>query len=467
MKISSICCIGAGYVGGPTMAIIAQKCPHIKVTVVDLNADRIASWNDQDVNNIPIYEPGLSALVAEARGRNLFFSTDVEKAIDESQMIFISVNTPTKTYGLGKGMAADLKFIELCARQIASVAKDSKIVVEKSTLPVRTAEAIKNILDNTGNGVQFQILSNPEFLAEGTAVQDLQNPDRVLIGGINSVEGKEAINSLVEIYANWVPKENILTTNLWSSELSKLTANAFLAQRVSSINAISELCEKTEADVDEVAKAIGMDSRIGSKFLKSSVGFGGSCFQKDILNLVYIAKSYGLNEVADYWEQVVIMNDHQKRRFASNIVQTLYNTVSGKKITFLGWAFKKDTNDTRESAAINVAEYLIHEQANIAVYDPKVGKKQILFDLNYLDTITSENIEKNILVLQDPYEACKNAHAITILTEWDEFKSYDWQRIYDEMQKPAFVFDGRNILDPKKMKEIGFIFSAVGSSHKN
>ena len=464
MKISSICCIGAGYVGGPTMAIIAQKCPHIKVTVVDLNAERIAAWNDSDVNNIPIYEPGLSALVAEARGRNLFFSTEVDQAISEAQMIFISVNTPTKTYGLGKGMAADLKYIELCARQIANVAKDNKIIVEKSTLPVRTAEAIKSILDNTGNDVQFQILSNPEFLAEGTAVQDLQNPDRVLIGGINSPEGKEAIDALVEIYANWVPKENILTTNLWSSELSKLTANAFLAQRVSSINAISELCEKTEANVDEVAKAIGMDSRIGSKFLKSSVGFGGSCFQKDILNLVYIAKSYGLNEVADYWEQVVIMNDHQKKRFASNIVRTLYNTVSGKRIAFLGWAFKKDTNDTRESAAINVAEYLINEQANITVFDPKVRRKQILFDLNSLGVLDSADVD-GVETVENPYDACKDAHAIAVLTEWDEFKSYDWQRIYDNMQKPAFVFDGRNILDPQEMKAIGFNFTAVGSSH--
>jgi UDPglucose 6-dehydrogenase len=464
MKINSICCIGAGYVGGPTMAIIAQKCPHIKVTVVDLNAERIAAWNDEDVTKIPIYEPGLSDLVSEARGRNLFFSTDVEKAIDEAEMIFISVNTPTKTYGLGKGMAADLKYIELCARQIASVAKTNKIVVEKSTLPVRTAEAIKSILDNTGNAVQFQILSNPEFLAEGTAVSDLQNPDRVLIGGNNSKEGQEAIDALVEIYANWVPKANILTTNLWSSELSKLTANAFLAQRVSSINAISELCEKTEANVDEVAKAIGMDSRIGSKFLKSSVGFGGSCFQKDILNLVYIAKSYGLNEVADYWEQVVIMNDHQKRRFASHIVRTLYNTVSGKRIAFLGWAFKKDTNDTRESAAINVAEYLINEQANITVFDPKVRRKQILVDLNSLGVLDSADVD-GVETFDNPYEACKNAHAIAVLTEWDEFKSYDWQRIYDNMQKPAFIFDGRNILDPQEMKTIGFNFTAVGSSH--
>ncbi len=461
MKITSICCIGAGYVGGPTMAVIAQKCPHIKVTVVDLNAERIAAWNDPDVNNIPIFEPGLSDMVAEARNRNLFFSTDVEKGIDEAQMIFISVNTPTKTYGLGKGMAADLKYIELCARQIASVAKDNKIVVEKSTLPVRTAEAVKNILDNTGNGVQFKILSNPEFLAEGTAVEDLLDPDRVLIGG-NDPSG---IESLVEIYAHWVPKERILTTNLWSSELSKLTANAFLAQRVSSINALSEVCEKTGADVNEVARAIGMDSRIGPKFLKASVGFGGSCFQKDILNLVYIAKSYGLDEVADYWEQVVIMNDHQKRRFAHKIVQTLYNTVSGKKIAFLGWAFKKDTNDTRESAAIDVSDYLLHEQANIAVFDPKVGEKQVRYDLAYSGANDSKTIEKNLIVYQDPYEACKGAHAVAVLTEWDEFKTYDWKRIFDNMLKPAFVFDGRNILDADKMKEIGFIFHSVGSAH--
>src|SRR5690554_1781682 len=334
-QIKKITCIGAGYVGGPTMSVIAQKNPEIDITVVDLNTERIAAWNDTDLSKLPIYEPGLDAVVGEARGRNLFFSTDIEKAIDEADMIFISVNTPTKTYGKGKGMAADLKYIELCARQIAKVAKTDKIVVEKSTLPVRTAQAIKDILDNTGNGVKFQILSNPEFLAEGTAVQDLINPDRVLIGGEVSAEGKEAMQALVDIYSTWIPKDNILTTNVWSSELSKLVANAFLAQRVSSINAISELCEVTGADVSEVSRAIGMDSRIGPKFLKSSVGFGGSCFQKDILNLVYIAKTYGLNEVADYWEQVIIMNDHQKTRFAENIVSRLYNTVSGKKITFL------------------------------------------------------------------------------------------------------------------------------------
>ena len=463
MVIRNICCIGAGYVGGPTMAVIAYKCPDIKVTVVDVNEARIKAWNDEDVSNIPIYEPGLEDIVAEARGRNLFFSTDVQKAIDEAEMIFISVNTPTKTYGLGKGKAADLKYIELCARQIASVAKTDKIVVEKSTLPVRTAEAIKSILDNTGNGVKFQILSNPEFLAEGTAVQDLLNPDRVLIGGETDEDGHVAINALVDVYANWVSRDKILTTNVWSSELSKLTANAFLAQRVSSINAMSELCEKTGADVNEVARAIGMDSRIGSKFLKASVGFGGSCFQKDILNLVYIAKSYGLNEVADYWEQVIKMNDHQKRRFASNIVKTLYNTVSGKKIVFLGWAFKKDTNDTRESAAIYVADDLLNEEANIAVYDPKVNEQKILADLNYLGTRSNEANSESVQVCDNPYEACKDAYAIAVLTEWDEFKTYNWQRIYDDMKKPAFVFDGRNILDGEELRRIGFVYKGIGS----
>ncbi|GAA3588314.1 UDP-glucose 6-dehydrogenase [Flavivirga amylovorans] len=466
MKIKTICCIGAGYVGGPTMSIIAQKCPHIKITVVDVNASRIAAWNDNNLNRLPIFEPELNDVVKEVRGRNLFFSTDVGKAIDEADMIFISVNTPTKTYGKGKGMAADLKYIELCARQIAKVAKQNKIVVEKSTLPVRTASAIKSILDNTGNGVQFQILSNPEFLAEGTAVQNLLKPDRVLIGGDTSTnEGEVAIQALVEIYSNWVPKKQILTTNVWSSELSKLTANAFLAQRVSSINAMSEICEKTGADIKEVSKAIGMDSRIGSKFLNASVGFGGSCFQKDILNLVYIARSYGLNEVADYWEQVVIMNEHQKNRFSDNIVSTLYNTVSGKKITFLGWAFKKDTNDTRESAAIKVADNLLNEQARISVYDPKVPKEKVYTDLDYLNTRSSSENKSLLTVNKDPYEACKNSHAISILTEWDEFKSYDWEGIYKNMQKPAFIFDGRGLLNKGELEKIGFIYYNIGTGN--
>lgn len=463
MKIKNICCIGAGYVGGPTMSVIAHKNPEIKVNVVDINQDRINSWNDEDLDKLPIYEPGLKEVVKDARGRNLFFSTDVEKAIDDADMIFISVNTPTKTYGKGKGMAADLKFVELCARQIAKVAKNDKIVVEKSTLPVRTAQAIKDILDNTGNNVKFQILSNPEFLAEGTAIQDLLHSDRVLIGGEESQEGKEAIDALVNIYNTWIPRDRILTTNVWSSELSKLVANAFLAQRVSSINAISELCEATGADVNEVSKAIGMDSRIGPKFLKASVGFGGSCFQKDILNLVYIAKSLGLQEVADYWEQVIIMNDYQKKRFAENIVSTLYNTVSGKKITFLGWAFKKDTNDTRESAAIYVADMLLNEQAEITVYDPKVSAERIYEDLDDLGTRTPEENRKLLKVVKEPYEACEEAHAIAVLTEWDEFKEYDWRKIYDSTVKPAFVFDGRKLLDKEDMTQIGFKVYSIGN----
>ncbi|MDP5081732.1 MAG: nucleotide sugar dehydrogenase [Winogradskyella sp.] len=458
MKITKICCIGAGYVGGPTMAVIAKKNPHIKVTIVDLNEERIAAWNDKDVSKLPIYEPGLAEIVKETRGKNLFFSTEIDSAIDESEMIFISVNTPTKTYGKGKGMAADLKYVELCARNIAEVSKTDKIVVEKSTLPVRTAQAIKSILHNTGSDVKFEILSNPEFLAEGTAIEDLLNPDRVLIGG----ESESAIESLANIYGSWVPQDRILRTNVWSSELSKLTANAFLAQRISSINAISELCEHTEADVNEVARAIGMDSRIGPKFLNASIGFGGSCFQKDILNLVYIARTYNLNAVADYWEQVIIFNDHQKRRFSDNLISPLYNTVSGKKIAMLGWAFKKDTNDTRESAAIYVADHLLSEQAHIAVYDPKVSSKKTQADLNYLETRSKEENMKLTKSFDDPYEATKDAHAIAIMTEWDEFKSYDWKKIYNQMKKPAFIFDGRNILNKDEMTNIGFEYSSIG-----
>lgn len=455
-EIKTICCIGAGYVGGPTMTVIAHKCPEIKVTVVDINPERIARWNDEDLDQLPVYEPGLAELVGQARGKNLFFSTDVEGSIEEADMIFISVNTPTKTYGKGKGQAADLKYIELSARTIAKASKSDKIVVEKSTLPVRTAQAIKNILENTSNGIHFEILSNPEFLAEGTAITDLLEADRVLIGGEDTPSGKEAKNALSAIYEHWLPKERILQTNVWSSELSKLVANAFLAQRVSSINAISALCEKTDANVDEVAKAIGQDSRIGPKFLKASVGFGGSCFQKDILNLVYIAKSYGLEEVAAYWEQVVLMNDYQKRRFADQIIQTLYNTVSGKKITFYGWAFKKDTNDTRESAAIYVADALIEEKAEIHVYDPKVSKEQMLTDLNRLGTRTKEENERYLKVIGDPYRAAEEAHAIAIMTEWDQFKTLDYEKIYTQMLKPAFVFDGRRIIDKGALDRIGF-----------
>ena len=447
-----ICCIGAGYVGGPTMAVIAEKCPDVRVTVVDINPERIAAWNS---DTLPIYEPGLSEIVFRVRGRSLFFSTDVDQGIREADIVFISVNTPTKTYGVGAGRAADLKYVEGCARRIAEVAQGETIVVEKSTIPVKTAESITRILHASKNGSRFQVLSNPEFLAEGTAVRDLYEPDRVLIGGEESDAGRAAIGKLASVYAHWVPRERILATNVWSSELSKLTANAFLAQRISSINSISALCEATGANVDEVANAIGKDSRIGAKFLKASVGFGGSCFQKDILNLVYLCEHFGLPEVAAYWEQVVRMNDYQKSRFSRKIVESLFNTVSGKRIAILGFAFKKDTNDTRESAAIKVCRDLIEEQAELAIYDPKVSESRITQDLGAA-------AESRISVVSDAYEAAEGAHAVVILTEWDEFASLDYQRIFDSMKRPAFLFDGRNVTDVDQLRTIGFEVSSIG-----
>ncbi len=452
-----ICCIGAGYVGGPTMAMIAKKCPEIEVTIVDINAARIAAWNSDE---LPVFEPGLDEVVKACRGKNLFFSTDVDGGINAADMIFLSVNTPTKTYGYGAGEAADMRFIESCARRIAEVAKEGKIIVEKSTVPVRTAESVQRILNSNQDGRQFQVLSNPEFLAEGTAITDLENPDRVLIGGETNQGGQAAIQKLVEVYAHWVPRERILTTNLWSSELSKLTANAFLAQRISSINAISALCEATGADVDEVARSIGTDSRVGPKFLKASVGFGGSCFQKDILNLVYLCEYFGLPEVANYWRQVVSMNDYQKRRYTRTVVSNLFNSVSGKKLAVFGFAFKKDTNDTRESAAIYVCRDLLEERAHLSIYDPKVGQAQIESDLGRKEGDESQGGVFH--VESDPYEAAKGAHAILIMTEWDEFKTYDYAKIFETMNKPAFIFDGRNLLEYKALREIGFETRSIG-----
>lgn len=444
-----ICCIGAGYVGGPTMAMIAHKCPEAKVTVVDIDDARIAAWNSE---NLPIFEPGLDQLVSHSRNKNLFFCTNVDKAIHEADIIFISVNTPTKTYGIGAGKASDLKFVEHCARRIGEVATSDKIVIEKSTIPVRTAESIRKILSSKKGGAKFQVLSNPEFLAEGTAVKDLESPSRVLIGGDDSDEGRKAIEVLANIYGKWVPQNRIIRTNLWSSELSKLVSNAFLAQRISSINSISALCEVTGADVQEVANAVGSDLRIGPHFLKSSVGFGGSCFQKDILNLVYLCQHYGLSEVADYWEQVIAINDYQKNRFSKKIIQSLFNTISDKRIAILGFAFKKDTNDTRESPAIDVCKTLLAEQAHLAIYDPKVSKNQIDRDLG----------NNNVEVCNDPYAAAKDAHAIVVLTEWDAFRNLDFQKIYDSMFKPAFVFDGRRVLDIEVLKNIGFEAYSIG-----
>ncbi len=459
MKVQSICCLGAGYVGGPTMAMIAAKCPDIQVTVADMNTARIDAWNS---DNLPVYEPGLDEVVASARGRNLHFTTDIRSAIAGADIIFVSVGTPTKSYGIGAGRAADLRYIESAARLIAEVSTGHKIIVEKSTIPVKTASAIKTIISaNSTSQSTFEVLSNPEFLAEGTAIADLQNPDRILIGGEETPGGRAAIETLVSIYAHWVPRERIITTNLWSSELSKLVANAFLAQRISSINSISALCEATGADVDEVARAIGMDSRIGPKFLKSSVGFGGSCFQKDLLNLVYLCESYNLTDVAEYWRQVVHLNDWQKSRFVHKVVRTLFNTVNGKRIAVLGFAFKKDTNDTRESPAIHVCRDLLREHARVAIYDPEVEPETILRDLAEAG-VSPELISANLEIHTDPYATVDSAHALLTLTEWDEFRDLDLERIHTLMLKPAFVFDGRAILPAAKLREHGFDAFTIG-----
>jgi UDPglucose 6-dehydrogenase len=451
MKIT---CLGAGYVGGPTMAMIAAKCPDIDVSVVDPNAARIAAWNS---DCLPVYEPGLDEVVRAARGRNLHFHTDVEAAVRAGDIVFVCVGTPTKTYGVGAGRAADLCYIESAARMIAELSDGPKIIVEKSTIPVRTAATLLEILRSNSRNGTFEVLSNPEFLAEGTAVADLEAPDRILVGGERTPSGEKAVATLVDIYARWVPRERIITTNLWSSELSKLVANAFLAQRISSINSVSALCEATGADIDEVANAIGKDSRIGPKFLKASVGFGGSCFQKDILNLVYLCEHFGLPEVATYWEQVVRMNNWQKGRFTRSIVQTLFNTVSGKRVAILGFAFKKDTNDTRESAAIDVARGLLEENATVVVYDPRVSADQIRRDV-----LGPGGDDSRLLIARTAEEAAEGSHGLAVLTEWDEFRTLDYSAIYSHMHKPACVFDGRNVLDRKTLERIGFKVFAIG-----
>ncbi|MEW6260588.1 MAG: UDP-glucose 6-dehydrogenase [Thermodesulfobacteriota bacterium] len=449
-----ILCIGAGYVGGPTMAMIACKCPQYKVTVVDINAERIAQWNS---DRLPIYEPGLDEVVLKARGRNLFFHTDIPEAIREADIIFVSVNTPTKTFGEGAGMAADLQYWEKTARQIRDVATTSKIIVEKSTLPVKTAQAMERILTATANGIHFDILSNPEFLAEGSAIRDLESPDRILIGSRETPEGIRARKELVDIYANWVPRERILTIDIWSSELSKLVANAFLAQRISSINTISALCEKTGADVSEVAHAVGLDSRIGPKFLNASVGFGGSCFQKDILNLVYICRTLGLEEEAAYWQQVVDINERQKKRFVTNMLRVMFNTLAGKKIAVFGFAFKADTGDIRESPAIYVVRQLLAERAEVMITDPKAieNAREELKGLS------------GVGFTDDPYEAARDSHAIAVLTEWSLFRDLDYEAIHRAMVKPAFVFDGRNILDHDRLYDIGFNVYPIGKPKRS
>jgi UDPglucose 6-dehydrogenase len=431
----NVLCIGAGYVGGPTMAVIADRCPHVTVNVVDINPARIRAWQTDD---LPIFEPGLLEVVERARGRNLFFSTDIEAGIAAADIIFVSVNTPTKTFGEGAGRAADLQYWEKTARQILACSMGDKIVVEKSTLPVRTAEAMDRILNSNTRGLRFEVLSNPEFLAEGTAIKDLEQPDRVLIGSHDTPEGIRA---------------RIIESGLWSAELSKLVANAFLAQRISSINAISALCELTEADVDEVAYAIGSDSRIGPRFLKASVGFGGSCFKKDILNLVYIAQSHGLDEVARYWEAVVRMNEWQETRFVRRMLATMFNTVAGKRIALFGFAFKAETGDTRESPALEVTRQLAAERAHLVITDPQA------LDNARIDTA---GLEGTIAFEPDPYEAARGAHAIAVLTEWSVYRELDWERLLASMERPAFVFDGRNILDHQRLFDLGFNVFAIG-----
>ena len=462
--ITNICCIGAGYVGGPSMAVIADKCMDIEVNVVDINVKRTELWNSEDLDNLPVFEPGLDKVIERCRGRNLFFSTNVAKNIEKADIIFISVNTPTKNNGVGAGQASDLKWVEECSRQIAKYASGHTIIVEKSTVPVRTAQTIKTILEYHIDDLSenppktFSVLSNPEFLAEGTAINDLNYPDRVLIGG----DDKESIEVLARIYQKWIDPSKIIRTKIWSSELSKLTANAFLAQRISSINSIAALCEKTEADIVEVVEAIGSDKRIGKDFLLSGPGFGGSCFQKDLLNLIYIAKSYGLNQVADYWQAVLDLNKWQKNRISELIVKNLFGTVSGKKIAIFGFAFKANTNDTRESPSILICKNLIMEGAKLFIYDPKVAESDISNELNS-DEQKTINHNGCWIKSNDPLDACLNADAIIFLTPWDEFKSFPFNKIYKSMRKPAWIFDARNCIDIDLVREIGFKVWRIGS----
>ena len=471
-EIKNICCIGAGYVGGPTMSVIADKCPHLFLNVVDISKERIEAWNSDNLEELPIYEPGLDKKIKKCRGINLFFSTDIEKNISKADIIFISVNTPTKTKGIGAGKASDLKWVEACARQVSKYASGHTIVVEKSTLPVKTAEVIKIILEDAQinslnkSKTTFDVLSNPEFLAEGSAIEDLENPDRVLIGGENS----EAINLLSEIYLNWVPKEKILHTNIWSSELAKLTSNAFLAQRISSINSISAICEATGADVREVSRAIGSDSRIGSKFLDSGPGFGGSCFKKDILNLVYLCEYFGLPEVAKFWEEVIAINKWHQHRISKLIIKKLFGTVTGKKISILGFAFKANTNDTRESAAIVICKDLIEEGAFLSIHDPKVDKNQIEKDLGIKINLNKEDkLQDESLRIRGGWtyapsinSSLTGADASIVLTEWEEYENIDWHIAKKIMRSPSWIFDARSILIPKKVKDAGLNLWRIG-----
>ena len=450
------------------MAVIANHCPNIKVEVVDNNKDRIDKWNSNDLDQLPIYEPGLKKIIKNCRGHNLNFSTNVSENISKADMIFISVNTPTKEKGIGAGKASNLKWIESCTREISRHARGETIVVEKSTLPVRTAEVIKKILevadkfDTHSNERTFSVLSNPEFLAEGTAINDLENPDRVLIGG----EDEKSIHALIEIYSNWVDPKKILTTDLWSSELAKLTSNAFLAQRISSINSISALCESTGADIKDVSLAIGKDSRIGEGFLNSGPGFGGSCFKKDILNLVYICDHYGLKEVASYWQKVVDINNWQQKRIIKIVVESLFKNISGKKIAILGFAFKAKTNDTRESPSKVICKELLEEGANLHIYDPKVNREQISRDLEIEESNSILNFKTQDGIWrfsQDINKTIENSDAVILMTEWEEFRNLDWKYLNKIMRSPSWLFDTRAITNLKLAKESGINVWSVGN----
>ena len=450
----NICCIGAGYVGGPTMSMIAYKCPSTKITVVDINQKRIDLWNSDELKKLPIFEPGLKEIISKVRGKNLFFSTNVKDAISSADIIFLSVNTPTKIKGIGSGKASNLQYLEKSVREIAQYSKGHTIIVEKSTVPVRTAEIIKSILSTTNKAIKntikksYSVISNPEFLSEGSAIKDLENPDRVLIGG----DDQDAIDEISDLYKIWVPEERIIKTNLWSSELSKLAANAFLAQKVSSINSIGAICEKTGADIKEVAKAIGTDNRIGRKFIDVGPGFGGSCFKKDIMSLVYLCNFYRLDEVAKYWENVLVINNWQQERISQLIIEKLFGTVENKKIAILGFAFKSNTNDIRESPAIKISKDLLLEGAKLSIYDPKVEEYKIYEELNNLDKLTLQNQAKDLWEQVTSVEkALSGADAAVILTEWDEFKRLNWDKLSSLMRKPAWIFDTRNILDISRL----------------
>lgn len=502
---------------------MANRVPHVEFTVVDLNAKRIAAWNS---SSLPIFEPDLADVlrvprdgVAGERMPNLTFTTRVDQAVADADIIFVSVNTPTKTHGLGAGSASDLGYLESATRKIAEVSSTNKIVVEKSTVPCRTAESVRDILAANGKpGVQFDVISNPEFLAEGTAISDLLYPDRVLIGSILDEAGARAASILTDLYAEWVPRDRIITMNLWSSELAKIAANALLAQRISSVNALSAICEATGAEIGEVSYAVGLDQRIGPKMLKSSVGFGGSCFKKDILSLVYLSESLHLPEVAAYWKSVVDINEWQKDRFTKRVIHCLYNTLVGKKVAIFGFAYKKNTGDTRESAAISIVNSLIAERSDVSIYDPEVKDEQIMQDL----TVNSDHprlVEERVTICRSAQQACVGAHAVVIVTEWDEFKtdgfvSYttppdtpphsnspapldsdgevqsqrrhnkkrsvqlgtrprtssksgarvNWSQIAKAMNKPAFVFDGRNVVEAAKLEKLGFRVECIGKA---